>query len=404
MRDVQPLRVMHVCLHTDPYDEPGSGDVGGMNVVVRHTAEAMAAAGHEVDVVTRRSGAEAESESHPVPGVRVLRLDVGPARRIPKGEHEGLIAPFADRLRALQAPDVVHSHHWFSGAAALPVAREWGVPHVQTFHSIAADPATELSAGERPESPGRLAGEAVLARESDLVLAVSRAEAATVRDRLGGSRVALAPPGVDPVLFTTTPHPPRAESSLTADSALSAGTGYVLLAARLEPLKGIDLAIAALGRVPADQRPALVVAGGPTADETYPEQLRALAQEQGVDARFVGPQPRPALAALMRGARALLVPSHSETYGLVALEAAASGIPVIAAAVGGLREAVVDGVTGVLLNTRDPRHWASTVSKLLADPARAARVGKAAREHALHHTWARTAERVVDAYLSLLPR
>ncbi len=156
--------------------------------------------------------------------------------------------------------------------------------------------------------------------------------------------------------------------------------------------------------MPADQRPALVVAGGPTADETYPEQLRALAQEQGVDARFVGPQPRPALAALIRGARALLVPSHSETYGLVALEAAASGVPVIAAAVGGLREAVVDGVTGVLLDTRDPQDWAATVSELLAAPARAARVGEAAREHALHHTWARTAERVVDAYRTQLPR
>src|SRR5690606_16571419 len=111
------------------------------------------------------------------------------------------IAPFGAQLPGLPRPDVVHSHHWFSGAAALPVARRWGVPHVQSFHSIAADPTTPLAHGERPESPGRLAGEAMLARDSDLVVAVSRAEAATVTERLGGSRVALAPPGVDTVLF-----------------------------------------------------------------------------------------------------------------------------------------------------------------------------------------------------------
>ncbi len=384
----RPVHVLHVCLHTDPYDEPGAGDVGGMNVVVRSTAEAMAGDGHRVEVVTRRAHPDAPPVSTPAPGVRVHRLDVGPPHRVPKGDHEELIAPFGAQLPGLPRPDVVHSHHWFSGAAALPVARRWGVPHVQSFHSIAADPTTPLAHGERPESPGRLAGEAMLARDSDLVVAVSRAEAATVTERLGGSRVALAPPGVDTVLF----HP-------AADDG-----GYVLVAARLEPLKGIDLAIAALGAMPAQERPPLVVVGGPTArDGGYLEELRALAAAHGVAAGFPGPQSRPRLAQTMRRAQLLLVPSHSETYGLVALEAAASGVPVVAAASGGLAEAVVDGVTGVLLHDRDPRTWARVVGDLLRDRARAAALGEGGRRHAVAHTWQRTARRLVGAYRAVLP-
>lgn len=382
-----PLHVLHVCLHTDPYDEPGSGDVGGMNVVVRHGAEAMAALGHRVDIVTRRARPGTPPLSTPVPGVRVHRLPVGPQRPLAKGAHEELIADFGAALGDLPAPHVVHSHHWFSGIAALPVARQWQVPHVQTFHSIAADPSTTLAHGERPESPGRLAGEARLARESQLVVTVSRAEAHTVIDRLGGTHIALAPPGVDTELF----HP--------ADTP---GTGAVV-AARLEPLKGIDLAIEALSLVPDALRPTLRVAGGATdRDGRYLDELRDQAARLGVVAAFTGPQSRAQLARTFREARLLLVPSHSETYGLVALEAAASGIPVIASDAGGLREAVADGRTGVLLDTRDPAEWASAIARVTGDPALATRLGQAGREHALAHTWQRTATLLVQAYHTVL--
>ncbi|HLS74597.1 MAG TPA: glycosyltransferase [Actinomycetaceae bacterium] len=378
-----PLHVLHVCLHTDPYDDPGAGDVGGMNVVVRHSAEAMAALGHRVELVTRLSRPGAAPTETPAPGVRVHRLPVGPQRPLPKGAHEDLMAPFGAALRDLPTPHLVHSHHWFSGVAALPVAREWQVPHVQTFHSIAADPRTPLAHGERPESPGRLDGEARLARASQLVVTVSRAEARTVADRLGGNRIAQVHPGVDTEMF---------------QPAAAPGSGAVV-AARLEPLKGIDLAIEALSRVPKPVRPALTVAGGAT-DPTshYPEELRAQARRLGVTATFTGPQSRNQLAESFRTAGLLLVPSHSETYGLVALEAAASGIPVLASDSGGLREAVVDGHTGILLGTRDPADWAREITRLAADPTLAARMGRAGRAHALTHTWHRSATLLVAAY------
>jgi D-inositol-3-phosphate glycosyltransferase len=182
----EPLHIGLVSLHTSPGDEPGSGEVGGMNVVVRHQAEALADLGHHVDIITRRSAPTQPDSVSLVPGVCLRFLSAGPAEPVPKGEHDAFIEPFRHELEQLGRFDVLHSHHWFSGAAALPVARERGIPHVQSFHSIAADPATPLSEGERPESAGRIAGEELLARESDAVVVVSEAEASTVRTRLGG--------------------------------------------------------------------------------------------------------------------------------------------------------------------------------------------------------------------------
>ncbi|WIB12344.1 glycosyltransferase [Curtobacterium sp. MCPF17_052] len=168
-----------------------------MNVVVRHQAEALADRGHQVDIITRRSAPTQPDSVALVPGVCLRFLSAGPAEPVPKGEHDAFIEPFRRGLAALGPFDVLHSHHWFSGAAALPVARDRGVPHVQSFHSIAADSATPLSEGERPESAGRMAGEERLARESDAVVVVSEAEAHTVRARLGGdpARVWIVPPG-----------------------------------------------------------------------------------------------------------------------------------------------------------------------------------------------------------------
>lgn len=389
-----PLRIAMISLHTSPGDEPGSGDAGGMNVVVRHQAVAMGAAGHEVDVITRRSSTEQPAAAPLAPGVTLRFLDAGPAEPVAKGRHEEFVDAFRVQLAALGRYDVLHSHHWFSGMAALPLARELGVPHVQSFHSIAAESTTPLSHGERAESPGRLAGEAFLARESDAVVAISAAEADTAVTRLGGSpdRVSIVPPGVDGVLF----HP--------ATSA-RAGRPSAVVAGRLHPLKGFDLAIETIAAVPAALRPELVIAGDVSVDyDRYAEELAAHARELGVadDVRFVGPQTRTGLAALFRESTLVLVPSHSETYGLVALEAAASGVPTVVAASGGLREAVVDGETGIVLDSRDPAVWGEAVAGLLADPARVDRLSAAARARAEHFDWQRSGDALVDVYRALL--
>lgn len=383
-----------ISLHTSPGDEPGSGDAGGMNVVVRHQAVAMGAAGHEVDVITRRSSADQPSAASLAPGVTLRFLDAGPAEPVAKGRHEEFVEDFRSELARLPRYDVLHAHHWFSGMAALPLARELGIPHVQSFHSIAAESTTPLSHGERAESPGRLAGEARLAAESDAVVAISAAEADTAITRLGAraDRVSIVPPGVDGTLF----HPldgPRA------------GRPTAVVAGRLHPLKGFDLAIETIAAVAPELRPELVIAGDVSVDyDRYAEELAALARDLGVadDVRFVGPQSRVGLATLFRESTLVLVPSHSETYGLVALEAAASGVPTVVAASGGLREAVVDGETGIVIDSRDPQVWGAAVSSILGEPERLAQLGSAARRRAERFDWQRSGDALVDVYRTLL--
>lgn len=393
-----PLRIALVCLHTSPGTDPGSGDAGGMNVVVRHQAERLAALGHSVTILTRRSGTDQPEAQQLAEGLTLRFLNAGPARALSKGAHESCIDEFSDRINALEPVDIIHSHHWFSGMAALPVARKWGIPHVQSFHSIAADDASPLSAGERAESPGRMRGEAWLARESDTLVAISAAEAATILGRLGGPalRTRIVLPGVDSDLFS--PSDSRRSTLGAADR------GYVVVAARLQPLKGLDLAIQAIAVLPENLRPELVIAGDASVDYSgYVDDLRQLAERAGLSGiRFVGPQSHDNLAELFRASRLVLVPSHSETYGLVALEAAASGVPVVASAAGGLREAVVDGITGLVLESRDPQVWADAMSQILTNPTFAQELSLAAREHALRLDWTRSAASLVRVYRALL--
>ena len=395
----EPLRIALASLHTSPGAEPGSGDAGGMNVVVRHQAEAIAAMGHHVEILTRRSSPDMPAARRLGPGVTLRYLDAGPLRSVPKGDHEGFIEEFRGRASALAPWDVIHSHHWFSGMAMLPLARSLGVPHVQSFHSIAADAATPLSEGERPESAGRMAGEAWLARESDAVVAISAAEAATVVQRLGGpaERVTVVHPGVDGTLFHPRTRPPARGAT---------DRGYAVVAGRLQPLKGLDLAIEALAAVPAALRPELVIAGDASADyDGYIDELTRLAARHGIadGVRFVGPRSRVDLAALFRNARVVLVPSHSETFGLVALEAAASGVPVVAQGTGGLREAVLAGDTGLIIESRDPRDWADALTEVLGNPELARRLSAAARARAEIFDWPRSATALLDVYCALLP-
>jgi D-inositol-3-phosphate glycosyltransferase len=367
-----------------------------MNVVVRNQALALGALGHTVDLFTRRSSPDQPTATplgdRSVPGVTLHFVDAGPAEPLAKGAHELYMDEFGRALDAFGDFDIVHSHHWFSGMAALPFARRRGVPHLQSFHSIAADPASPLSEGERPESAGRLAGEAWLAKESDGVVAISAAEADTVVTRLGArvDDVGIVSPGVDSTVF----HP-----------GSRAASPYAVAAGRLDPLKGFDLAIRAIAAVPADRRPELVIAGEESVDYAhYPAELAALADALGIAdrVRFVGPQSRGDLATLLREAALVVIPSHSETYGLVALEAAASGTPVVAAAAGGLREAVVDGVTGLVLASRSPEVWSEAITRILDSPALAAKLSTTARVRATGLSWPHSADGLVAVYRAAL--
>jgi len=400
------LRIAMVSMHTSPLDAPGSGDAGGMNVVERHTAEALAELGHQVDLITRRSDPGQPDVVDLGGGVRVRHLDAGPAEHLAKSAIDAYVDEFSASMGTFDPYDIVHSHHWMSGMAALPLARQWGVPHVQSYHSVAALPGDYLSEGEPPESSARVAGESLLAMESDLVVAISAAEARTVVSRCGAdpNRVVIVPPGVDARMFR-----PRAldEPKWTwpHERGPACSKGYMLFAGRLQPLKGPDLAIAALAQVPEELRPHLVVAGEVSQDfADYADELGGMVDRFGLGqyVTFMGSQSRASLAEMLRGALLCLVPSHSETFGLVALESAASGTPVIASAAGGLREAVVHGETGQLMDSRLPNDWASAMIRLLADPELLARMGTVARIHARQYSWHNTAQCLTEVYDRLL--
>ena len=405
--DTVPLSIGFIMLHTSPLDVPGTKDAGGMNVVVRAQAEALASAGHRVRIFTRRSDTESPARIELSPNLSVVLLDAGPPRLLAKGEHEAVMVQFGALLAAELLADpvqVLHAEHWFSGIAALPVARELGTPLVQSFHSIAAPPESPLGEGERPESPGRLAGEARLAKEADLIIAVSEAERATVLARLSGDpdRVRVVPLGVDTELF----HPCDAHAGEEQrDWFRRGGRAEVILVGRLHPLKGFDLAIAAIAEIPADERPVLrIVGAAPPDGEEYVRALHEAVSRHGMlsTTAFDGALRRRELAERIRSANLMLVPSHSETFGLVALEAAASGVPVIARDAGGLREAVVSGETGLLVGGDDPREWAAAVRALLGDAARLKEMGDASRAHALERSWQASAERLAEVYRDVI--
>jgi len=390
------LNIALVSMHTNPYADPGSGDVGGMNVMVKHTAHALAEMGHDVAVYTRRQEPHSPDLQH-YGKVRLHQLQAGPPRPATKRQQEAYIGEFESSLQQAYYDasargrqwSLIHSQHWFSGVAALAIARDNGINHIQSFHSLAAAHDGEWGQGEQPEGPGRIPGEQILAQKSNGVICVSKAEAQTVLS-LGAlpERVRVCHPGVDHTVF----HPAtnRARTPHT-----------ILVAARLEPLKGIDLAIKILAEIPATQRPKLIISGAPTAGfEGYDTHLRDLAVHNNVAdfVEFVGPLKREVLADQMRQAQVVVIPSHSETYGLVALEAAACRTPVIAQETGGLVDAVAAPHGGVLMTTREPEAWANEIVRLLQDPMLRQQMGEKAHEWAKGFTWKATAKNWLKSY------
>lgn len=393
---MRKLRIALISMHTDPLGTRGQGDVGGMNIVVAHGARALVERGNHVEVFTRKVSAQLP-DHEVIHGVHIHRLIAGDIAPRTKREQESLIEPFTKAmlpfLRGYQW-DVVHSHHWFSGAALLESAHSFGIPHVQSFHSIAARAQGEWFLGEQPEGPMRVPTEALLAQQSDGVIAVSTAEAKTVIE-LGGSPglTHVVTPGVDLNTFT-----PGAEDVLGVGEQPT-----ILAAARLEPLKGLDLAVEALSLIDKTNRPRLAISGAPTAGfEGYDEELRDLAQERQVSENvwLMGPLTREELASAMGNAAVLIVPSYSETYGLVALEAAACATPVVAANVGGLPDAVSPDVNGLLIDGRDPQQWADTLMSVIGTD-RGASMGAAGKQWAATHTWEQMVRGWEEVYLSV---
>lgn len=395
-------RVAMIAMHTSPAAQPATADAGGLNVVVLGVAAELALRGVEVDLVTRATGEPGTRDL--LPGVTLHELKAGgelPKERLPEVADE--FGEGLARLARGRRYDVLHAHYWLSGIAALPVAIELDRPLVQSFHTLGVMKNALAAEGQEPEPVQRLRSETFLATQADAVIAASSAEATVLIDEVGATpdRTWIIPPGVDLGLFA-----PRAASSHATTRlalGLEADRPLVVIAGRIQPLKGHELAVRALAELHALRgwAPLLVVAGDVTpGDEGFAAELRALAAQLGVaaDVRFVGALHRDALADLFAAAELTLVPSFSETFGLVGLESAASGTPVLAFRAGGLPESVVDGVSGILLGTREPRYWATEMALLIEDDERRTALGATARAHAERYTWGAAAASLMGVY------
>lgn len=402
-------RIAMVSMHTTPADQPGLGDSGGMNVALLSLARALADRDVEVDLLTRATGTPQVVELSP--GVVQHSLAAGEPTVMAKGRLVDVADEFGEavaRLAGRDAPryDLIHAHYWLSGLATLPVAIELGLPFVQSFHTLAAMKNGALAEGDDPEPEGRLRGEAFLANQADAVVAGSSAEVTVLIDELRApaDKLWVIPPGVDTDLFRPGRH--DASALVRQQLGLEPDRPILVVAGRIQPLKGQELAIRALAVVHALRgwAPVLVLAGEPTdGAEGYAEGLARLALDLGVgaDVRFVGALPREVLADLFAAASLTLVPSFSETFGLVALESASSGTPVLGFRSTGLVESVAEGDSGMLLDARDPGQWAHVISSLLSDPERLARLGVTARRHAEGFTWATAGASLLAVYDAL---
>lgn len=401
-------RIALVSMHTSPIDTPGSGDAGGMNVYLAAVSGRLVARGLEVDLLTRRTSPDQPNSVLLPNGARLRYLTAGPPDTLPKAELASVVDEFSDELASLDRYHIVHSHYWLSGVAGLALARASGAPHVLNLHTVAAMKNAALAAGDAPEPEFRLRWEADLVRASTLTIAATTAEAQAIRQSYGArpEQLAVIPPGVDRELFRPDGAPAGWFSALQPAGLRAAVTsgGYLMMAARVQPLKGHDLAIRALAAMPAVGRPALILVGDPSpGHEQYRGELDRLADRLGLAGQvwFLPAQSRERLADLLRGAALLLAPSHSETFGLVTLEAAASGTPTVASAVNGLAEAVSDGVSGRLIAGFDADEWASTIGGLLSRPESLVALGVSAQTYAARFDWSVVAAELAGHYRRL---
>jgi D-inositol-3-phosphate glycosyltransferase len=399
-------RIATLMVHTSPLDQPGAGDAGGMNIYVVESAERMAAMGVSVDIFTRRHSPDLPDTVELSAGVRVRHLNIG-ASGATKEDLPPLIPNLSDAFSKVlenEKYDVLHSHYWISGKVGMPAAKKFGIPLAHTMHTMARVKNMNLAEGERPEPMIRVQGETQVVAAADALIANTDAEAASLVSLYEAcpDNVSVVSPGVDLYTFTAGNGRKAAREAvgLPQDAHILAFVG------RIQPHKGPEVLIRAVAEMlnhSPHLRPKLItiIMGGASGSGIGEvERLKDLVSWLNISdvVRFENPVPRDALPQWYRAADLVCVPSYSESFGLVALEAQACGTPVVATAVGGLRTAVADGISGVLVDGHDPRAWSSVLARLLQEPQRRVLLSMGAIEHASHFGWDATARGTLDIY------
>jgi D-inositol-3-phosphate glycosyltransferase len=381
-------------------------------VYVVEVAKRLAARGIEVDIFTRAVCRDTPPLTEIAPGVLVRSVVAGPFEELDKTDLPAQVCEFTLEVLRAEAEadpgryDLVHAHYWLSGKVGSVAKERWGVPLVQSMHTLGKVKNAALAAGDAAEPAIRLRGEAEVVATADRLVANTEDEARQLIDRYDAdpARVMTINPGVDLSVF-------RPGSQLQARQQLGlAADGVVLIfVGRVQPLKAPDVILHAAAQMIRDDpslasRLTIAFVGGPSGTgRRDPDSLIGLASRLGLGSlvRLEPPCPQPELAQWYRAATLVMVPSYSESFGLVAMEAQACGTPVVAASVGGLRTAVRHGYSGVLVESHEPGRYARAVRELISSPATLARLRHGAREHASRFSWSATVDSLLQMYTAV---
>ena len=400
-------KVALVMVHTSPLEQAGIGDAGGMNIYVIESAKRMAAMGVDVDIYTRKINDAQPEVVDLAEHIRIVHLDlpIGTKKEEIPSFIPALSLDFKTKVQG-QGYSVIHSHYWISGKIAMAAAKEFNIPLVHTMHTMARVKNLALAEGESPEPMIRVQGESQIVEAADALIANTDAEAASLVSLYDAcpDNVRVVAPGVDLYSFTSEGKDSRQNLNLDSRKLIISFVG------RIQPHKGPEVLIRAINEMlthnPELRAKLLVLitggASGVKSDEDI--RLRELVNWLKLEdvINFLEPINREKLPDLYRASDLVCVPSYSESFGLVALEAQACGTPVVASAVGGLRTAVADGISGVLVDGHDPRAWSSVLTRLLLEPQRRITLSIGAVEHASHFGWDATARKTLDVYDNLI--
>ncbi len=403
-------RIATLMLHTSPLDQAGTGDAGGMNVYVVESAKKMAASGVEVDIFTRSTKSGLPEKVEIVPGVNVRHIEAGPYEGISKDELPSQLCALTSSFMHVEANlprgyyDLIHSHYWISGQLGWMASERLGIPLVHTMHTMAKVKNLALADGETPEPTTRAIGEEQVVHAAKALIANTDAEAASLVSLYDAcpDNVFVVTPGVDLGRFKigVGKKASREKLKIAPDALVLTFVG------RIQSHKGPDVLVRAAAEMVLHSpnlraKLAVMIIGGASGNgSSEPEKLKNLAKFLGIAdiVHFLPPVVSSDLPDWYRAADLVCVPSYSESFGLVALEAQACGTPVIATAVGGLRTAISDGISGSLVDGHDPKAWSAVISRLLSEPQKRLLLSMGAVEHASHFGWDATARGMLDVY------